>query len=136
MKFPYEEDLLDSYLLTYFIGELHNAEGWTVKRTSNNIWGKEVIVYKDLELVYRKNLETWVVDVNAPRPGMDLDLYVSEVQGALIEEEEKRVPNRDLGNYTMYQLLEWRIKEHDHFTAIKNGKVSFVKYAIILEDVK
>ena len=121
------------YYLDYII-----TNNSPIKKASDFVWGKDVIRMKDLgEGKYdegRFQLENWYISLPCNE-----ETYVP----TLVDCFKELVRQKDnpqsftweiAKDYTCHQLCDWNWLENDKGEIVQNGKVTLVKYAIILKD--
>lgn len=104
---------------------------------SNDIWGKHVIRVDKNNVVHEDELENWYVQV--PIKDVDINSFIMNAKALLSNCELSRIYEKELAmakwnDYTIHQLCDWRFLENDDGTVIKDGVVTFVKYAIVLKN--
>lgn len=104
-----------------------------IKQTSNNVWGRWVVRNKKGEVI-RIPLQTWNIQIHAPKTYDEVSLNrLYKTMKKKIEEVEN-VPCDDYDKYTCYQLADWNFRTNQAGNAVWDGKIILVKYATILED--
>lgn len=96
-----------------------------------NVWGNE-IVHKGKTY----ELETWFVEVPFYE---DINSFIISARALVSSEEFYKLCKIELEmtkwkNYTLYQVGDWVFKTNSDGSIIKDNKVIFVKYALILKD--
>lgn len=115
------------------------ANNSPIKKTSDFVWGKDVVRMIDLGNgnyeTERYDLENWYISLPCHE-----DTYIPTLIDCFKElVKQKDNPQsktwEELKNYTCHQLCDWEWLENEQGQIVQNGKVTLVKYAIILKDL-
>ena len=122
----------------FYIGTIQEIKH-PCKQTCNNVWGKEIIFFKNDEAINMGELETWAITVDIDCESATLE-SIQELCRNLAQKateyEKQQLGNRNADDCTCYMLCEWRFLENEVGGIINYGKVVLVKYAKILEDME
>lgn len=105
-----------------------------IKHSSENIWGKEVILHTCKDVIHREPLQDWFLQFNLVNY-KDVDSLAQAIRTAIIDYEANKVPKELWDNYTIYQLAEWDFLYHEG-SIVKDFKITLVKYAAAVYDYK
>lgn len=116
------------------------ANSSPIKKTSDCVWGKNVIRTINLENgeyneADRHELENWYISLPCNE-----ETYVPTLIDCFKElvrqkDNPKSMLWEEAKDYTCHQLCDWVWLENDKGEIVQNGKVTLVKYAIILKDL-
>lgn len=103
-----------------------------IKHSSENIWGKEVILSTCKDVIHRELLQDWFLQFNLVNY-KDVDSLVEAIRTAIVDYEANKVPKELWDSYTIYQLAEW---DFLYDSIVKDSKITLVKYAAVVYDYK
>lgn len=111
-----------------------------IKKTSDFIWGKNVIRMKDLgNGEYERDeheLENWYISLPCNEETY-IPTLVDCFKELVRQKDNPQLFTCEIAkDYTCHQLCDWQWLENDRGEMIQNGKVTLVKYAIILKDLE
>ena len=134
MKLKDIEKILKNYL------DYIKCNNSPIKKETKFVWGKDVIRMKDLgngEYERDKHeLENWYISLPCNE-----ETYIPTLVDCLKElVRQKDNPKSFIWeiakDYTCHQLCDWLWLENENGEIVPNGKVTLVKYAIILKDLE
>ena len=103
-----------------------------IKHSSEDIWGKEVILHTCKDVIHRELLQDWFLQFNLV-DYKDVDSLVQAIRTAIVDYEANKVPKELWDSHTIYQLAEWDFLYH---SIVKDSKITLVKYAAVVYDYK
>jgi hypothetical protein len=103
-----------------------------LKKLGKYVYGKKVYIPKG-KRTETYDLETWVVSLPFTE-STDLTTLMVCLKEMIKQKEKGNIPYEELHKYTCHQLCDWFFLQNDEGGIIRNGKVTLVKYAIILKD--
>lgn len=116
------------------------ANSSPIKKTSDFVWGKNVVRMKDLgNGEYERDeheLENWYISLPCNE-----ETYVPTLVDCFKElvkqkDNPKSFTWEIAKDYTCHQLCDWLWLDNDKGEMVQNGKVTLVKFAIILKDLE
>ena len=114
------------------------ANNSPIKKTSDFIFGKKVLIPVLMPNGYETEeyeLENWYITLPCSE-----ETYIPTLIDcfkALVKQKDNPQSKtwEELKNYTCHQLCDWEWLENEQGQIVQNGKVTLVKYAIILKDL-
>lgn len=111
-----------------------------IKKTSDFVWGKNVVRMKNLENgEYERDeheLENWYISLPCHEDTYIFTLIDCFKELVRQKDNPKSMTWEIAKNYTCHQLCDWVWLENEKGEIIQHGNATLVKYAIILEDLK
>lgn len=110
-----------------------------IKKTSAFVWGKNVVRMKDLgNGTYKRDeheLENWYISLPC-NEGTYVPTLVDRFKELVRQKDNPQsMLWEEAKDYTCHQLCDWVWLENEKGEIVQNGKVTLVKYAIILKDL-